>query len=94
MHQAFAAALSLWPRRSNFYLLPSLHTAGSARSAHLTRGVRANHGRDRSKAFLLTPPTLAQRIVRAKAKIRDTGIRFESTLAGRNCRNDCPPCFR
>jgi RNA polymerase sigma-70 factor, ECF subfamily len=30
-----------------------------------------------AKAFLITPPTLAQRIVRAKTKIRDTRIRYE-----------------
>jgi RNA polymerase sigma-70 factor (ECF subfamily) len=31
-----------------------------------------------AKAFLITPRTLAQRIVRAKAKIRDTPIRYEA----------------
>jgi RNA polymerase sigma-70 factor (ECF subfamily) len=30
-----------------------------------------------AKAFLITPSTLAQRIVRAKARIRDTPIRYE-----------------
>jgi len=31
-----------------------------------------------AKAFLITPRTLAQRIVRAKAKIRDRPIRYEA----------------
>ena len=34
-----------------------------------------------AKAFLITPRTLAQRIVRAKAKIRETPIRYQSADA-------------
>ena len=30
-----------------------------------------------ARAFLTTPPTVAQRIVRAKARIRDSGLRYE-----------------
>ena len=60
----------------DFHLLPSLAGAGSACCAHLARGVWADHRGDR-EAFLTTPPTLAQRIVRAKAKIRETPIPYE-----------------
>jgi RNA polymerase sigma-70 factor (ECF subfamily) len=123
MHEAFAAALSLWPRsgvpdtlrrRARFdasqdelvrYLEaqwssaersneeeedsvedgrlrliftcchPSL--APEARVALTLREVCGLMTEEIAKAFLITPRTLAQRIVRAKAKIRDIPIRYE-----------------
>src|ERR1700682_5242912 len=48
--------------------------------AHVALTLRAVCGlttEEIAKAFLITPRTLAQRIVRAKAKIRDTPIRYE-----------------
>src|SRR6202051_4436405 len=46
-----------------------------------------------AKAFLTTPRTLAQRIVRAKAKIRETRFRTRCRRR-RNCRSDWARCFR
>lgn len=137
MHEAFAAALSLWPanglpddprpwlistarfkaidalrRRARFYgsqeeLAQYLETARSSREqSYEEEGVEDDRLRliftcchpslapearvaltlrevcgltteEIAKAFLIAPPTLAQRIVRAKAKIRDTPIRYE-----------------
>src|SRR5690242_18067680 len=137
MHEAFAAALSLWPRsgvpgnprpwlistarfkaidtlrrRSRFdasqdelarYLEAQLRSAESSNEedvleddrlrliftcchpslppeAHVALTLREVCGlttEEIAKAFLTTPRTLAQRIVRAKAKIRDTPIRYE-----------------
>src|SRR3954447_18699020 len=137
MHEAFAAALSLWPqsgvpgnprpwlistarfkaidtlrRRARFdasqdelvrYLEAQLSSAESsneedsfeddrlrliftcchpslpaeARVALTLREVCGLTTEEIAKAFLVTPRTLAQRIVRAKAKIRDTPIRYE-----------------
>jgi RNA polymerase sigma-70 factor (ECF subfamily) len=54
---------------------PSL--APEARVALTLREVCGLTTEEIAKAFLITPRTLAQRIVRAKAKIRDTPIRYE-----------------
>ncbi len=54
---------------------PSL--AAEARVALTLREVCGLTTEEIAKAFLTTPRTLAQRIVRAKAKIRDTPIRYE-----------------
>src|SRR6202008_3440104 len=54
---------------------PSL--APEARVALTLREVCGLPTEEIAKAFLITPRTLAQRIVRAKAKIRDTPIRYE-----------------
>jgi RNA polymerase sigma-70 factor, ECF subfamily len=54
---------------------PSL--APEARVALTLREVCGLSTEEIAKAFLTTPRTLAQRIVRAKAKIRDTPIRYE-----------------
>jgi RNA polymerase sigma-70 factor (ECF subfamily) len=54
---------------------PSL--ASEARIALTLREVCGLTTEEIAKAFLITPRTLAQRIVRAKATIRDTPIRYE-----------------
>jgi RNA polymerase sigma-70 factor (ECF subfamily) len=51
--------------------------APEARVALTLREVCGLTTEEIAKAFLTTPPTLAQRIVRAKARIRDTPIRYE-----------------
>jgi RNA polymerase sigma-70 factor (ECF subfamily) len=60
-----------------FTCCPSIFRAGSARGADLARSVRANHRGDRKGLPYHSERTLAQRIVRAKTKIRETPIRYE-----------------
>jgi RNA polymerase sigma-70 factor (ECF subfamily) len=51
--------------------------AAHARSALMLQTVLGLDAARIASAFLLSPATLSQRLVRAKARIRDTGIRFE-----------------
>ena len=44
-------------------------------------------------AFLISPTTMGQRLVRAKTKIRDGGIRFRSRKSV-NCRNGLTQCWK
>ena len=45
-----------------------------------------------AQAFLTPAPTLAQRIVRAKAKIRDAAHPVPGADAARNCPSGSMPC--
>src|SRR5262249_62063664 len=70
---------------------PSL--APEARVALTLREVCGLTTEEIAKAFLTTPRTLAQRIVRAKAKIRRHRFRTRFRRP-RNCRSDWARCFR
>jgi len=71
---------------------PSL--APEARVALTLRDVCGLTTEEIAKAFLTTPRTLAQRIVRAKAKIRETPISVRGADARWNCRSGWTRCFR
>src|SRR6266536_1205415 len=103
MHEAFAAALSLWPKSgvpgaprpwlistARFTAIDTLRRRAKfdasqdelarhleARFALTLREVCGLTTEEIARGFLITPRTLAQRIVRAKAKIRETPIPYE-----------------
>ena len=65
------------PAAADLHLLPSGAAARRAGRAHAARSVRPDDRGDRAARFSPAPPTVAQRIVRAKAKIRDARIPYQ-----------------
>ena len=63
------------PSAADLHLLPSGVAGRWSRGADPARGLRSDHRGDR-RAFLAPPSTIAQRIVRAKAKIRDAQLPY------------------
>ena len=65
------------PAAAHLHVLPSGAGAGRAGGAHVARSTAASRPRRSRRRSLSPAPTLAQRIVRAKAKIRDARIPYQ-----------------
>ena len=59
-------------------------------AAHPADGLRAHHA-EIARAFLVPEPTMAQRLVRAKRKIREAAS-LSGFLLRMSCRNGCGRC--